>query len=76
MHCIQDEEGVECVGYNVDQYTAGIEAVRMVEIDAFKHHTKLKLKQFEGPLASKKFLDLMTTYRKLHYQGKHGQIHE
>ena len=71
--CVQDEEGVECVGYNVDQYTAVIEAVRMVELNA---HTNLKLKQFEGPLASKKFQDLMTTYRKLHYQGKHGQIQE
>ena len=45
VHCVQDEEGVECAGYNVDQYT-----VRMVEIDAFKGPPLL---EFHGPLGSK-----------------------
>ena len=69
--CVQDEEGVECVGYNVDQYTAVITAVRMVERNAFKHPP---LQEFHGPLVSKKFQRLMTKYRMLHYQGKHDQI--
>ena len=69
--CVQDEEGVECAGYNVDQYTAVITAVRMVERNAFKHPP---LREFHGPLVSKKYQNLMTKYRMLHYQGKHDQI--
>ena len=69
--CVQDEEGVECVGYNVDQYTAFIRAVRMVEGNAFKCPPLLR---FHGPLASKKFQALMTKYRNLYYECKHDKI--
>ena len=75
VHCVQDKEGVECVGYNVDQYkgTRDIRAVRMVERNAFKCPPLLK---FHGPLASEDYQKQMTKYRKLHYQGKHDQIRE
>ena len=71
VHCVQNEEGVECAGNDVTQYTAVIEAVKMVERNAFKRPPLL---EFRGPLASKKFRKLMTKYRMLHYQGKHDQI--
>ena len=69
--CVQDEEEVECAGYNVDQYTAVIRAVRMVERNAFKCPPLL---EFHGPLASKKFLALMTKYCNLYYDCKHDKI--
>ena len=67
VYCVQDEEGVECVGYNVDQYTAVIRAVRIVERNAFKRPPLIK---FEGPLMSKRFQRLMAVCSKLHYKGR------
>ena len=29
VFCVQDEEGVECMGYNVDQYTAVITGLQL-----------------------------------------------
>ena len=68
--CVQDEEGLECAGYNVDKYTTVIRAVRMVERNAFKRPPLL---EFRGPLASKRFKKTMTLYRELHYKGKHDE---
>ena len=68
--CLQNKEGLECAGYNVDQYTTVIRAVRMVERGAFKCPPLL---EFHGPLASKRFRKLMTLYRELHYKGKHDE---
>ena len=68
--CVQDEEGVECAGCNVEQYTTVIRAVTMVEIGAFKRPPFLK---FHGLLASKRFREIMILYRALHYKGKHDK---
>ena len=69
VFCVQDEEGVECVGYNVDQYTTVITTVtaRMGERNAFKIPPLLK---WEGPLISKRFQKLMATHTNLYYQYK------
>ena len=71
VHCIQNEEGMECERYNVAQYTSVIGAVKMVERNDFNCPSFL---EFHGPLVSKKYQKLMTTYRMLHYQSKHDQI--
>ena len=65
--CIQDEEGVECIGYNVEQYTADITTVtaRMKERNAFKTPPPLK---FEDPLTSKKCQKLMAMHTNLFYR--------
>ena len=73
VYCIQDEEGVECVGYNVAQYTAVIESLSiMVETGTFKQPAKLK---FEASLATRKFQKLMAVYGNLFYQNKCGEAH-
>ena len=68
--CVQDEEGVECIGYNVDQYTAVITTARMGERNAFKSPPPLK---WAGPLTSKTFQKLMATYTGLFYRYKDGE---
>ena len=65
--CVQDEEGVECIGYNVDRYTAVITTVRTGERNAFKSPPPLKL---GGPLTTKKFQRLMATHTNLFYGFK------
>ena len=65
--CVQDEEEVECIGYNVDQYTAVITTARMGERNAFKSPPPLK---WAGPLTSKTFQKLMATYTGLFYRYK------
>ena len=59
IHSVLDEEGLECIGYNVNLCTTLINAVRNTERNAFK---SLPLIKFEGPLASKRFQRLMLAY--------------
>ena len=68
--CIQDEKGMECIGYNVDQYTAVITTARTGERNAFKSPPLLKL---EGPLISKRFQKLMATHTNLCYRYKEDE---
>ena len=67
IHSVQDEEGIECVGYTVEHYTGFISVVKTVERNAFKAPPLLK---YEGPIASRKFHNLMSVYTHLFYQGR------
>ena len=67
IHSVLDEEGLECIGYNVNQCTTLINAVRNTERNAFRSPPLIK---FEGPLASKRFQRLMLAYRHLFYRGR------
>ena len=67
---IQDEEGIECIGYAVEHYTGFISTVRTVERNAFKAPP---LKKYEGPIASNKFHKLMGIYTQLFYEGKKAE---
>ena len=69
--CVQDEEGVECMGYNVDQYTTVITTARMGKRNAFNSPPLLKL---EGHLTSKRFQKLMATLTNLFYRYKDDEI--
>ena len=66
IHSVLDEEGLECIGYNVNLCTTLINAVRNTERNAFRSPPLIK---FEGPLASKRFQRLMLAYRHLFYRG-------
>ena len=67
IHSVLDEEGLECIGYNVNLCTTLINAVRNTERNAFRSPPLIK---FEGPLASKRFQRLMLAYRHLFYRGR------
>ena len=67
IHSILDEEGMECIGYNVDQCVLLMNVVRYVEKNAFRSPPLIKM---EGPLASRRFQRLMSTYRRLFYRGR------
>ena len=71
--CVQDEEGVECIGYNVDQYTAVIATARMEERNPFITPPLLKL---EGPLTLKRFHKLMAKRTNLLFQYKKDETHK
>ena len=71
--CVQDEEEVECIGYNVDQYTAVITTARMEERNPFKTPPLLKL---EGPLTLKRFHKLMAKRTNLLFRYKKDETHK
>ena len=73
VHCIQDNEGVECVGYNVEQYAAVVTAVRIMGRNAFRSPSLLK---FVGPLASKNFEKLFEKCANLTYRHDMHELHK
>ena len=71
--CVQDEEGVECIGYNVDQYTAVITTARTGERNVCISPPQLKLK---GPLTSKRFHKLMATRTNLLFRHRENKTNK
>ena len=68
VFCVLDEEGVECIGYNVNKYTAFISTG---ERNTFKTPPRLNLK---GPLTSKKFQKLMAARTNLFFHFEDDKV--
>lgn len=73
VHCIKDNEGMECAGYNVEQYAAVVTAVRIMGRNAFRSPSLLK---FVGPLASKNFEMLFEKCANLTYRNDMHELHK